>query len=169
MPERPDAVPLPAVRGEVTFDRVDFAYHDSAPVLHEVSFTAAPGDVVAIVGATGAGKSSLVGLIPRFVDPTAGRVLVDGHDVRTVSLASLRDQVAVVLQEPFLFPVSVAENIALGPARRHARGRSNAPPRRPTPTPSSPRCRRATTRCSANAARRCRAASASASPSRGRC
>jgi ATP-binding cassette subfamily B protein len=97
----------------VIFDRVDFAYHDGAPVLHEVSFTAAPGDIVAIVGATGAGKSSLVGLIPRFVDPTAGRVLVDGHDVRTVSLASLRDQIAVVLQEPFLFPVSVAENIAL--------------------------------------------------------
>ncbi len=113
VPERPEAPPLPAVRGEVTFDRVDFAYRDAAPVLHDVSFTATPGDVVAIVGATGAGKSSLVGLIPRFVDPTAGRVLVDGHDLRTVSLASLRDQVAVVLQEPFLFPVSVAENIAL--------------------------------------------------------
>ena len=114
VPEQPGAPELPPVRGEVTLEHVDFGYHDGTPVLQDVSLSVAPGEVVAIVGATGAGKSSLVGLIPRFVDPTAGRVLVDGHDVRGVSLASLRDQVALVLQEPFLFPVSVAENIALG-------------------------------------------------------
>jgi ATP-binding cassette subfamily B protein len=113
VPERPGAPPLPAVRGDVVLEHVDFGYQDGAPVLQDVSLSAAAGDVVAIVGVTGAGKSSLVGLIPRFVDPSAGRVLIDGHDVRDVSLASLRDQVAVVLQEPFLFPVSIAENIAL--------------------------------------------------------
>jgi ATP-binding cassette subfamily B protein/subfamily B ATP-binding cassette protein MsbA len=112
--EQPGAPPLAAVRGEVGFCHVDFAYRPDAPVLCDVSLTARPGDVVAIVGPTGAGKSSLVGLIPRFLDPTAGQVLIDGHDVRTVSLTSLRQQVAVVLQEPFLFPTSVAGNIALG-------------------------------------------------------
>jgi ATP-binding cassette subfamily B protein/subfamily B ATP-binding cassette protein MsbA len=112
--EQPGAPPLAAVRGEVGFCHVDFAYRPDAPVLCDVNLTARPGDVVAIVGPTGAGKSSLVGLIPRFLDPTAGQVLIDGHDVRTVSLTSLRQQVAVVLQEPFLFPTSVAGNIALG-------------------------------------------------------
>ena len=114
VPEMPGAPALPALRGEVTFEGVDFAYQPDRPVLRDVSFTVQAGETIAIVGQTGAGKSSLVGLIPRFADPTAGRVLVDGHDVRTVSLASLRQQVAVVLQEPFLFPISVAENIALG-------------------------------------------------------
>ena len=114
VPEMPGAPALPALRGEVTFVGVDFAYQPDRPVLRDVSFTVEAGETIAVVGQTGAGKSSLVGLIPRFADPTAGRVLVDGHDVRTVSLASLRQQVAVVLQEPFLFPISVAENIALG-------------------------------------------------------
>ena len=125
------------VRGDVTLEHVDFGYHDGNRCCADVSLAAAPGEVVAIVGATGAGKSTLVGLIPRFFDPTAGRVLIDGHDLRDVSLASLRDQVAVVLQEPFLFPVSVAENIAsAGPGAARARDRG-APPRRPTPTTSS--------------------------------
>ena len=114
VPERADAVPLPTVRGHVTFDHVHFGYHADAPVLHDITLDVAPGQVVAVVGPTGAGKSSLVALLPRFADPLAGRVLVDGHDLRDVTLASLRAQVAVVLQEPFLFPVSVAENIALG-------------------------------------------------------
>ncbi|MGD9902577.1 MAG: ABC transporter ATP-binding protein [Vicinamibacterales bacterium] len=112
--ERPDALPLPPSRGQVTFDAVSFAYAADAPVLRDVTLEVAPGDVVAVVGPTGAGKSSLVSLIPRFADVTSGRVQVDGHDVRDVTLASLRDQVAVVLQEPFLFPVSIAGNIALG-------------------------------------------------------
>ena len=114
VPERPGAPPLNSVRGEVTFQHVDFAYRPDAPVLSDVNLTAHAGDVIAVVGPTGAGKSSLVGMIPRFIDPTAGQVLIDGRDVRSVSVASLRQQVAVVLQEPFLFPVSVAENIALG-------------------------------------------------------
>lgn len=112
--ERVDARPLPAVGGTVTFERVSFAYVPGQPVLQDISLVARPGDTIAIVGATGAGKSSLVSLIPRLLDPDAGRVLIDGHDVRDVSLKSLRDQIAVVLQEPYLFPMTIAENIALG-------------------------------------------------------
>jgi ATP-binding cassette subfamily B protein/subfamily B ATP-binding cassette protein MsbA len=114
VPERPAAPPLPPARGEVTIEDAVFGYRDGAPVLRGVSITARAGDVIAIVGSTGAGKSTLVSLIPRFVDPAAGRVLIDGVDVRDVQIKSLRDQVAVVLQEPFLFPVSIAENIAFG-------------------------------------------------------
>ena len=112
--ERVDAPALPPVRGEVTFDRVSFAYLPGQSVLRRVSLAVCAGDTVAIVGATGAGKSTLVGLIPRLFDPDEGRVLIDGHDVREVSLASLRDRVAVVLQEPYLFPISIAGNIGLG-------------------------------------------------------
>ncbi len=114
VPERPGAPDLPRVRGEVRIENAVFGYTPDRPVLRGVSLTARAGESVAIVGATGAGKSTLVGLLPRFFDPTGGRVLIDGHDVREVSLASLRDQVAVVLQEPFLFPFSVAANIGLG-------------------------------------------------------
>src|SRR5207302_1744539 len=84
------------------------------PVLRGVSLEALPGQTVAIVGFTGAGKTTLVSLVPRFFDPWEGRVTVDGHDVRDVRLGSLREQVAVVLQEPVLFPLTVAENIAYG-------------------------------------------------------
>jgi ATP-binding cassette subfamily B protein/subfamily B ATP-binding cassette protein MsbA len=83
-------------------------------VLHELSLEARPGETIALVGATGAGKSTLVALLPRFLDPWRGRVVVDGHDVRDVQLASLRAQVALVLQEPMLLPLSVAENLAYG-------------------------------------------------------
>ena len=112
--ERPDAPPLPSARGHVRLEAVTFGYEPGRPVLRGVSLEVRPGETVAIVGATGAGKSTLVGLIPRLFDPWEGRVTVDGHDVRDVQLASLRRQVALVLQEPFLFPVSVAENIAYG-------------------------------------------------------
>ena len=115
LPEAPGAPALPRVRGEVTLDQVTFRYGpDQSPVLRGISFTAQPGQTIALVGATGAGKSTLVHLIPRFLDPTSGRVLVDGHDARNVNLASLRAQVAVVLQEPFLLPLTIAENIACG-------------------------------------------------------
>jgi ATP-binding cassette, subfamily B, bacterial len=105
---------LVGVRGEVVLEGVSFGYERGRPVLEGVSLRAAPGEVVAIVGATGAGTSTLVGLVPRFFDPWSGRVLVDGVDVRSVGLESLRRQVSVVLQDSFLFPVSVAENIAYG-------------------------------------------------------
>jgi ATP-binding cassette, subfamily B, bacterial len=103
-----------ALRGHVRIERVWFGYEPEWPVLRDVSLEARPGETVAIVGPTGAGKSTLMGLIPRFFDPWEGRVLVDGRDVREVQVKSLREQVALVLQEPFLFPMSIAENIAYG-------------------------------------------------------
>ena len=112
--DRPDAQPLKNVRGEVRFDHVSFAYGPGQLVLKDISLTASPGETIAIVGPTGAGKSTLVNLVPRFFDPASGRVLIDGHDVREVRLADLRAHISIVLQEPFLFPFSVAENIAYG-------------------------------------------------------
>jgi ATP-binding cassette, subfamily B, bacterial len=112
--ERRGARPLPPVHGDVNIEDVVFGYLPDQPVLRGVSITAAAGETIAIVGSTGAGKTTLVGLIPRLFDPAAGRVLIDGHDVRDVQIKSLRDQVALVLQEPFVFPISIAENISLG-------------------------------------------------------
>src|SRR5262249_18945315 len=110
--DRPGAPPLPPVRGEGRLEEVTFGYEAGRPVLRDVCLAVRPGETVALVGLTGVGKSTLVSLIPRFFDPWAGRVLVDGHDVREVQLRSLRAQVALVLQEPFLFPLTLAENIA---------------------------------------------------------
>jgi ATP-binding cassette subfamily B protein/subfamily B ATP-binding cassette protein MsbA len=112
--DQPGAVALPSVRGHVAMERVTFGYDPARPVLRDVSLEARPGEMIALVGATGAGKSTLVSLIPRFFDPQAGRVLVDGRDVRDIQLRGLREKVALVLQEPFLFPLSIAENIAYG-------------------------------------------------------
>lgn len=102
------------VRGEITFEDVAFSYTQAQPVLRRVDLRVAPGQTVAIVGPTGAGKSTLVSLVPRFYDPQQGRVLLDGVDIREFTLASLRQQVAMVLQPPLVFPVSIAENIAYG-------------------------------------------------------
>ncbi|MBA3937057.1 MAG: ABC transporter ATP-binding protein [Planctomycetes bacterium] len=109
-----DAQRLGKARGELAFEQVDFAYTADAPVLRQVSFSARPGQVVAILGATGSGKTSLMGLIPRFYDPTAGRVLVDGVDVRMLAVDDLRRNVGIVFQESFLFSNTVAANIAFG-------------------------------------------------------
>jgi ATP-binding cassette subfamily B protein/subfamily B ATP-binding cassette protein MsbA len=102
------------VCGHVRLEGVSFGYEPGRAVLQEVSLEAHPGETVALVGPTGAGKSTLVSLIPRFFDPWSGRVILDGVDVREVQLSSLRGQMAVVLQEPFLLPLTVAENIAYG-------------------------------------------------------
>jgi ATP-binding cassette, subfamily B, bacterial len=112
--ERPDAVTLGRVRGRVELQGVTFGYEPERPILQEVCLRVEPGETLALVGATGAGKSTLVSLVPRFFDPWQGRVLLDGHDVRDLTLRSLREQVSLVLQEPFLFPLSIAENIAYG-------------------------------------------------------
>ncbi|MBI5383269.1 MAG: ABC transporter ATP-binding protein [Verrucomicrobia bacterium] len=102
------------VRGHVRLENVVFGYQPDRPVLRGVTVEAKPGEIVALVGASGAGKTTLVNLIPRFFDPQQGRVLVDGREVREFRLRNLRERIAVVLQEPFLLPISVAENIAFG-------------------------------------------------------
>jgi ATP-binding cassette subfamily B protein/subfamily B ATP-binding cassette protein MsbA len=112
--DRPDARRLGPVKGSIVFEDVSFGYEAGRPILRGISLEVKPGETVALVGATGAGKSTLAGLIPRFFDPAEGRVLIDGHDLREVQLSSLRSQVALVLQEPFLFPLTIAENIAYG-------------------------------------------------------
>jgi ATP-binding cassette, subfamily B, bacterial len=113
--DRPGARPLRGgVCGHVRLEGVSFGYEPGRAVLQEVTLEVHPGETVALVGPTGAGKSTLVSLIPRFFDPWSGRVTLDGVDVREVQLSSLRGQVAVVLQEPFLLPLTVAENIAYG-------------------------------------------------------
>src|SRR5262249_28740029 len=109
-----DARPAPLLRGEVEFRGVQFGYHPDQPVLKEICFTVRPGERIGIVGSTGAGKSTLASLIPRFYDPVAGTVLLDGQDVRHYTLASLRRQVALVLQESLLFHGTMRENIAYG-------------------------------------------------------
>jgi ATP-binding cassette subfamily B protein len=105
---------LPPLRGHVRLENVTFGYAPDQPVLRGVSLEAQPGQTLAVVGYTGAGKTTLLSLVARLFDPCQGRVLLDGHDLRSVRLAGLRRQVAVVLQEPFLFPLSVAQNIAYG-------------------------------------------------------
>jgi len=112
--EAPHAVPLPPVRGHVRFEGVSFGYFGQDRVLKDVSFEAMPGQVIALLGATGSGKSTVINLIPRFYDPTEGRITIDGHDIRGVTLNSLREQIGIVLQETTLFAATVSENIAFG-------------------------------------------------------
>lgn len=114
VPEKKDARPLPPGPGKVVFEHVTFGYDPHKPVLHDVSFTVPGGSVVAIVGPTGAGKSTLVKLLSRFYDPQQGRILIDGVDLRDVKLASLRTQIGFVFQETYLFSDTVAANIAYG-------------------------------------------------------
>lgn len=122
MLDTPAGLPVPSQptiltngAGEVRLENVSFSHGDDAPVvLRDINFIVAPGECVAVVGETGSGKSTLLNLIPRFYDPTAGRVLIDGHDVRTLDIQSLRRRVGVVFQESFLFSETVAANIAFG-------------------------------------------------------
>jgi ATP-binding cassette subfamily B protein/subfamily B ATP-binding cassette protein MsbA len=112
--EQLDPLPLQITRGQIKFDQVTFGYQSGQSILHDVSLEVFPGQIAALVGPTGAGKSTLISLLPRFFDPWAGRILIDGIDIRTVQLQKLRQQVALVLQDPFLFPISIAANIAYG-------------------------------------------------------
>ena len=112
--DKPGAPALTRVRGHITIENITVGYELNRPVLRGVSLEIAPGKTVALVGPTGAGKTTVAGLVPRFFDPWEGRVLVDGHDVRDVQLRSVRRNVGLVLQELFLFPLSIAENIAYG-------------------------------------------------------
>ncbi|MGQ9697366.1 MAG: ABC transporter ATP-binding protein [Armatimonadota bacterium] len=112
--DRPDAVELRDVRGEISFRNVSFHYTKGKPVLRNVTFTARPGEMVALVGPSGAGKTTLVSLIPRFYDPTEGAVTIDGIDLRNVTQESLRRHIAVVFQDTFLFGTTIRENIRFG-------------------------------------------------------
>jgi len=113
--DAPDAVPLPPVRGEIRLEGVTFGYDErTPPVLKDISLRIAPGETVALLGRTGAGKSTLASLVLRFFDPQKGRITVDGHDLRAVTLKSLRDQMVLMLQEPILFHSTVRDNIAFG-------------------------------------------------------
>jgi ATP-binding cassette subfamily B protein len=112
--ERSDAIRLRTIKGRVVLEDVTFGYEPGRPSVQKVCLEARPGETLAVVGPTGAGKTTLISLVPRLVDPWEGRVLVDGHDIRDVELKSLRSQVALVLQEAFLLPLSIADNIALG-------------------------------------------------------
>ena len=111
---RPGAIKLEAVRGAVQFENVSFSYDGETSVLKDFSLDVAPGQMVALVGPTGAGKSSIIKLLGRYYDVTAGRILVDGHDLRDADVPSLRGQMGVVLQETFLFSGSVTDNIRYG-------------------------------------------------------
>lgn len=112
--DAPGALEMPRIQGRVEFDHVDFRYQDGEEVLRDICIKAEPGQIVALVGRSGAGKTSIVNLIPRFYDPTGGSILIDGLDIRQVMQASLRRQVAMVLQDTFLFNGTVRENIRYG-------------------------------------------------------
>ena len=112
--DAPDAIEMPPIRGEVRYENVGFSYIDGVPILKNINLEVKPGEVVALVGATGAGKSTMVSLLSRFYDVTEGRIMIDGYDIRKVTMASLRRQIGVVLQDSFLFSDSVRENIRYG-------------------------------------------------------
>ncbi len=112
--DAPGATPLPPIHGHVRFDHVSFAYFRRHRVLTDITFEAQPGQIIALLGTTGSGKSTIVNLIPRFYDPTEGRITIDGYDIRRVTLNSLRDQIGIVLQETMLFATTIRENIAFG-------------------------------------------------------
>lgn len=113
--DAPDAIELPQIRGEVIFEDVSFHYSDDpAPVLEDINLTVRPGETIALVGKTGAGKTTLVKLVSRFHDPVVGRVKIDGYDLRQVTQSSLRRQMGIVLQDPFLFYGTIFENIRFG-------------------------------------------------------
>jgi ATP-binding cassette subfamily B protein len=112
--DKPNAISLPPIKGLVEFNNATHSYEDGVPVLKDVTFTAQPGQTIAIVGPTGAGKTTIINLLPRFYDVTGGSVKIDGLDVRDVTMKSLREQIGIVLQDTFLFSATVMENVRFG-------------------------------------------------------
>lgn len=111
---KPDAVKMPSGRGSVLLDNINYDFPDGQPALKNINLEVQPGEIIAIIGGTGSGKSTLIGLITRFFDPSEGRVLIDGTDIRDVTLESLRSRIGIVMQETFLFSDTIRENIAYG-------------------------------------------------------
>ena len=114
--EKPDAAALPSVTGKVEYRNVSFAYQESQPVLKDMNLLALPGEAIALVGSSGAGKTTMANLLPRFYDPQKGQILIDGVDIRDITLRSLRRQIGIVPQETILFSGTIAQNIAFGQA-----------------------------------------------------
>lgn len=112
--DKPDAIVLPGVKGKVTFDHISFEYEPGSPVLKDITFTAVPGETVALVGPSGAGKTTMIHLIPRFFDVTSGKILIDDNSLKDVNLHSLREQIALVPQDVQLFSSSIKDNIRYG-------------------------------------------------------
>lgn len=112
--DKPGAWPLPAVRGAVAFENVTFGYQPGHNVIQNISFRVEPGQIVALLGATGAGKSTVINMLPRFYDPTNGRITIDGINTQQVTLRSLRNQIGIVLQDTWLFAATIRENITFG-------------------------------------------------------
>ncbi len=112
--DHPDAIELPPITGKVEFQTVSFAYHPGQPVIHQLDLRVYPGEVIALVGSSGAGKTTLMNLLLRFYEPQTGQILIDGYDIRRVTLPSLRHQIGVVPQETTLFSGTIAQNIAYG-------------------------------------------------------
>ena len=112
--DRPQAKTIEKGQGEVVFEHVDFAYEPESPILKDVSFKANPGEMIALVGPTGVGKTTIISLLARFYEPDAGQILIDGHNIQNLTLHALREQISIVLQDIFLFHGTVEENIAYG-------------------------------------------------------
>ena len=112
--EKPDALTLPKLKGHVKFEKVSFSYQKGRHILDNITFDAKPGETVALLGATGSGKSTIIRLIPRFYDVSSGKITIDGYDVRDAKLKSLRKQIGIVAQETFLFSMTIKQNIAYG-------------------------------------------------------
>ena len=131
--EAPDAIALPAVRGDVSFENVTLTFDRNGPVLDGVSFSVRAGETLAVVGPSGSGKSTIADLLLRLLDPDAGTVRLDGHDLRSIRLRDLRARVVLVEQEPFVFHTTIAENLryARPDASEPGSGRSRACRRHP--------------------------------------
>ena len=166
--EKPDALALHDVRGEVAFEDVQFQYTPDRTALDGVTFRVEPGQMAAFVGPSGAGKTTITSLVPRFYDPQSGTIRVDGHDVRDLTLRSLRENIGIVTQETYLFHDTIGDNL------RYARPDATdeemiAAARAANIHDFIARCPKATTRSSASAATSSRAASGSAWRSRACC
>ena len=167
--EKPGATELGTLKGRVRFEDVSFGYDAISPVLSHIDIDAKPGEVVALMGPTGSGKTTVVNLMPRFYDVTGGRITIDGTDIRDTTLASLRQVIGTVQQDVFLFSATIHDNIAYGAVERHRGAGARGGEGRVHPRLHHDALPEGMTPGSASAASRFPAARSSASRSRARC